>query len=324
VGDPSVAVVVATHNRASRLAALVAALEAQTSDMDAEIVFVDDGSSDGTWAELSRLRDASASDVRILRMPRNRGPAAARNVGWRATAADLVCFTDDDCLPQAGWLTAIVKRLAESDIVQGPTRPPPEQQDEETTFSRTMKVASERGFYETCNIGYRRTVLERANGFDESFRFPFGEDTDLAWRAKEAGASTAFEPRAVVHHEIWPANLRATLRDLRRREGIVLCVRRHPGLRDHFEGRWFYMDAHKPALIALAGALTLVARPRSPARWAAAAAGGYPYLRYRTRTRPVLVRRRRWPVVVPALLAFDLGEVAVLAYASARHRTFLI
>ena len=104
-------------------------------------------------------------------------------------------------------------------------------QDSIGPFSRTMAVLEELGYYETCNIGYRRSVLEGLDGFDEQFRHPFGEDTDLAWRAREGGATTRFAPEALVYHEVWPGTLRSTLRDLRRREGIVQCAQRHPTAR---------------------------------------------------------------------------------------------
>ena len=66
---------------------------------------VDDGSADPAavaavvGAEPGRPAGASAS---------GRGPAAARNLGARPRAAPVVCFTDDDCRPEPGWLAAIL------------------------------------------------------------------------------------------------------------------------------------------------------------------------------------------------------------------------
>lgn len=187
-----------------------------------------------------------------------------------------------------------------------------------------MDVPFEQGFYETCNIAYRRDVIERAGGFDEAFRFPYGEDTDLAWRAKEDGARTVFVADAVVRHDVWPSDYRAHLRDMRRREGVVLVFRKHPALRGHLGKGIFFRPIHPPALVA-AGALVLLAsRPRSPARAASATAASLWYAWVCRRFRPNPPRRRQWLVVVPLALGADLYEIAVMARASVRYRTVLL
>jgi hypothetical protein len=237
----------------------------------------------------------------------------------------LVAFTDDDCAPRPGWLAALHRRLAGADLVQGLTRPDQDEWDARGPFSRTLWVSDESGFYETCNMAYRREVLERLGGFDERYRHPYGEDADLAWRAKTAGCTSTFAAEAVVHHEVTPSDWRARLRDARRLEGVVLNVRDHPWMRDRLHRRWFQRPSHPPALLALAGAVVALSRPRSPVRWLAGAALGAPYLWHRTRGGdPAWCRRRDWPVVLPQMLAVDLLDVGVLAKASAKHRTFLL
>lgn len=55
------------------------------------------------------------------------------------------------------------------------------------------------GVYLTCNCAYRREVLLKAGGFDESFPFPAYEDTELAARAQQFGP-IVWQPDAVVAH----------------------------------------------------------------------------------------------------------------------------
>jgi GT2 family glycosyltransferase len=307
----------------------VRALEGQEGVDDLEIVVVDDASTDDTWAVLGRLE----SEVRVALLPllleRNSGPAEARNLGWRAAKGPLVAFTDDDCIPQPGWLVALVRRLGEADVVQGRTIADPKQADGRGPFSRTQWIHDEAGFYETCNIGYRKEVLERLGGFDERFRTAggaptYGEDVELAWRAKAAGARLTFEPAALVYHDVSSSSYLPYLRDKVRRAGMVPVVRRHPELRAHLYGRWFYSRSHPPALLAGTG-LALVARePRSVRRLAIAAVFLAPYVKFRLTEDPLPCRRRnRIPVMALALLA-DLGEVAVLLVSSIRHRTLLL
>lgn len=323
--EPVISVVVATHGRASLLPRLVDALRSQEGVGAYEVLIVDDASRDGTWAELTRLAAQPGPGVRVeaLRLDARSGPATARDVGWRAARAQLVAFTDDDCVPQPGWLRALASGLAEADIVQGQTLPDPVQRAAHGPFSRTLEVTGETGFYQTCNMGYRRAVLEQVGGFDRSYRYPAGEDVDLAWRAIEAGARTRFEPGALVHHDVRPSSLLTHLRDTRRWEGIVLLVRRHPDLRRMFHRRWFWKPAHPPAIAALAG-LVLAATGGSARRRAAGLALLTPYVRYRTTVLPIHPGRRRRYLWVPAGLASDLAEVGVLAAASVRYRTLLL
>lgn len=298
-----------------------------------EVLVVDDGSADGTREVLQRLVDDAAGrlDLRPLHLARNVGPATARNVGWRAARAPLIAFTDDDCTPQPGWVAALARALGHVDVAQGRTTRDP---TDTTTgwFAWAPEVSSEGGFYETCNIGYRRAVLDAVGGFDESFRprrssrssryvAPvWGEDTDLALRAKSRGATSAFVDDAVVWHDVKPGRLRDRLADLPRRGGTVALVKRHPSLRARLESRWFVQRAHASALV---GVVAVVIAVRSRGRsipWAMTAG----ILAVWARQRGVHYPMRAWPRVLPQWLAVDLAEVAVLAAASLRERTLLL
>jgi glycosyltransferase involved in cell wall biosynthesis len=323
---------VATYNRRHLIPRLVGALAAQVAAPPFEVVIVDDGSTDGTWTALEELAtDRAGVELRPVRVERNTGPAAARNVGWRAARAPLVAFTDDDCTPQPGWLAALAAGLAASDVVQGRTTGNPTQVST-GWFSWAPETASEGPFYETCNMGYRRAVLDAVGGFDETFRHlrpgrpssgyvapVWGEDTDLALRAKAAGAEVAFVDAAVVWHDVKPGRLRDRLRDLPRRGGTVHLVKRHPELRGALESRWFTQRAHAGA-IAGAVALATAARSGRPLPWAVAAG----VLALWAKERGVHYPPRVWARVLPQWFLVDLAEVGVMAAASARERTLLL
>ena len=88
---PSLAVCVINHQGRDVLASTLAAVRAQRPP-PAEIVLVDNASTDG-GPDLVR---ASFPEVRVVRLPENRGPGPARDAGYRAVAADLVGFVDND------------------------------------------------------------------------------------------------------------------------------------------------------------------------------------------------------------------------------------
>ena len=321
--SPLISVVVPTHNRRQNLARLVDALAEQRNAPPFELLVVDDASTDGTPAELEQLAERAPVPFQAVRLETNRGPAAARNTGWRRARAPLIAFTDDDCVPQPGWVAAVASALEDADVVQGRTMPDPGQIEHGNAFSHSILVEDEWGFYEACNMGYRRRVLEELDGFDESFRRPFGEDTDLAWRAKRSAARIVFEPVALVLHDVRRQTYAEHLRDLWRREGVVRAMKRNPEMRRLCRYGVFWRPAHPSALAAAAGVAAVAGRPRARSRWLAGVALCLPYIRYRTRTFPT-GRPRNRPVVIPLALASDLAEIGVLAVASVRYRTLLL
>ena len=320
---PAISVVVPTRDGAARLPRLLAALDAQDLDEPYDVVVVDDGSRDTTPRVLEALLTRLAVPVRVIRFAVSRGPAAARNAGWQAASAPVIAFTDDDCAPEKDWLRALVAGLDDADVAQGRTELDPDQDDNHGPFSHFVGVRSESGYYETCNIAYRRTALEAVGGFDERFRHPFGEDTDLAWRVKAAGGRTVFVSDAVVLHDVVPQTYRQHLRRLRRREGLVRALGHHPGLRRDVGLGLFLWPTHPPALAVAAAGAALVARPGLPT--AAAALGASAWYAHVCRwNTPKPARRAQWAAVVPMRLAADLYEISVLARASLRHRTVLL
>jgi GT2 family glycosyltransferase len=303
----------------------MSALEAQQDVGRFEVVVVDDASTDATWSVLQDLAASSKIPVVPLRLARNAGPATARNLGWRTAQAELIAFTDDDCIPQPGWLKVLVGSLTHFDLVQGWTHPIPEREAGRGPFARSLWIHEEDGRYQTCNIAYRRTILQHLSGFDEGFRSPYGEDTDLAWRAKEMGARSVFEPTAVVHHEVYPSSYVAHLRDMGRRSGLVRAVSRHPGLREHLHSRLFYRGSHPSALLAALGIGLAAVGPRSP-KWLRCAPLilGLPYLRHRLVVDRLPCRAHNQPAAIGLALVADLCEIGVLFGSSIRYRTLLL
>lgn len=321
---PAISVVISTYQRAGRLERVLGALAAQEAPVSFEVVVVDDGSTDGTWEELQRLRSTLPIDLRPVRLDTNTGRSAGRNAGLRATRGDAVVFTDDDCRPTPGWLAAMAEALSSADVVQGRTMGDPEHIDRWGPFSYTVSVHQENGVYETCNIGYRRDLITRLGGLDESFRYA-GEDTDLAWRAKEAGARVTFAPDALVFHEVTTSSYRARLALAHRWHELPLVVKRHPQLRGSvYYGRIFWRQSHKRALLALAGLIVAALPAGGPGGRAAAVVAGAalaaPYATFRQHVSPLPCGPKRRMALLPLVWFADLTEVAVLARASWRHR----
>jgi glycosyltransferase involved in cell wall biosynthesis len=316
VPDPLVSVVVSTCNRPARLTRLLASLRAQTLAADAfEVVVVDDGSGPETRAVIESEASRPGVTVRTVRHERSRGPGAGRNSGWRAAHAPLVAFTDDDCVADRSWLSAALAVSAtEPDaIVQGRTEPDPTEIHLDGVLSRTIRVEQLGPHYETCNIFYPREALETLGGFDEQFGLsPGGEDTDLAWRAIEAGRRTVFASGAVVFHAVQPLGVRGMLKVAARWSAVVRQFAEHPQLRTTLERGVFWNVWH----YLLWRSLLALLAPR--------------WLRQLLVTKHLLELRKRareagagsW--AVPFLLVHDVVECWAVARGAVRYRTLVL
>jgi histidinol-phosphate phosphatase family protein len=136
-----------------------------------------------------------------------RGPAAARNTGWRAATATWVAFLDDDVEPLGEWRQALTADLESLDdevaASQGRIEVPAPTGRRPTDWERNVAgLATAR--WATADMAYRRDVLVRLGGFDERFPRAYREDADLAARTRALGLRLVMGDRR-VRHAVRPA-----------------------------------------------------------------------------------------------------------------------
>jgi GT2 family glycosyltransferase len=199
-------VVIPTCDRPGQLANCLARLApgAQTFPADRYEVVVSD---DGPRRLGQVLLEERFPWARWVEGPR-RGPAANRNAGAAAASGECLVFTDDDCLPAAGWLDAYASAAGRPNAValEGRTNTPP--------FTSAWDEAPANptgGYFWSCNVLVRREVFLAVGGFDENYPFPAMEDVDLRQALTAVGHVIAFVPEAVVEHPLRRATAAAKL-----------------------------------------------------------------------------------------------------------------
>jgi glycosyltransferase involved in cell wall biosynthesis len=323
-GDVRISVVVPTRDRARRVVRLLDALAAQDIGEPFEVVVVDDGSTDETLSSLRAYAAERPFSLSVVTSEQSSGPAGARNRGWRSARGSLIAFTDDDCVPAPHWLSSLVAELEQSDIAVGRTRPPDEQLHLIGPFSSYLDIGHDLSF-STCNIAYARPVLEATDGFDEgAFAFPNGEDTDLGLRATDAGYRDRFAPEALVWHDVGPSEFATHFRRIRRLDGIVALVARHPAARRNIDAGWFLRSVDKAVLIAWAAVLGLLIGPRRSETRLFAVVAALMYVWQFNRSHYRARSLEEWAASVPLGFVADSWAVMVMIRSSLRHRTLLL
>ena len=204
-------VVIPAKNAEATLGKQLDALLKQVDSLDAEIIVVDNGSTDRT-PELVRSYARRTSLVRLVSAARGSGVAYARNVGVLEARSPCIAICDADDLVSEGWVEAMGEALRTHELVTGPL---------ELERLNPVSLAGSRGqghdgptsflgifpFASGGNLGLQRAVWERLGGFDESFHGT--EDIEFSLRAWLAGIRLTFVPEAIVHYRY-----RATAQDL--------------------------------------------------------------------------------------------------------------
>jgi N-acetylglucosaminyl-diphospho-decaprenol L-rhamnosyltransferase len=224
---PRWAAVVVNYESGNFLAACIRSLLADDSAGVPEIIVVDNGSRDGSVAEIAR----EFRSVRVLTSPTNVGYAGGANRGVAGTSAPFVAVLNPDVTVVPGTAAAMIARLTDEPdlaavgpVVRNPdgsqypsarSVPSPadavghallgmvrpsnrftrryRQLDVDPTRPRDVEWLSGAAMW------LRRSALQSVGGWDENY-FMYFEEVDLCWRFRRLGWRVAYEPAGTVVH----------------------------------------------------------------------------------------------------------------------------
>ena len=215
--SPTVSVIVVNWNCHELLRDCLKSLKLQ--DLTTfETIVVDNGSDDGSAEWLETQQD----QIRLIRNAENRGFCAANNQGIEVARGNYIALLNNDATAHPAWLSELVATI-ESDNEVGMVASKIVRFDDPGAIDKAGHLIypdgqnrgrgtgdQDRGQYDSpdetawpdgCAALYRRDMLDEIGGFDEAF-FAYADDAELGLRARIAGWTCLYAPRALVRHRV--------------------------------------------------------------------------------------------------------------------------
>ncbi|MBN1586941.1 MAG: glycosyltransferase family 2 protein [Candidatus Omnitrophica bacterium] len=255
VRSSDISLVLTTWNSRHCIGECLESLRRQTLP-PTEILLVDNGSEDGT-ADYIRLEYPS---VRLIALPKNRGPAHARNIAIPQTLGDQIVILDSDVRLHPHYLERLASQAHRPGI--GMLGGRILSYDGSTLDSAGLILSRSYRFLDrahgepdtgqhshfewvfgvcSCAAWYSRECLEDLRSgeeyFDEDF-FYLVEDVDLAWRAQRRGWKVGYEPRAIAYHQRNGSRLKRRQRQYLSFRNRYLMLAKNGAL----ENKWEYLQ----------------------------------------------------------------------------------
>lgn len=231
---PEISVIIPTYKRPDLLKICLLHLNNQSIDKARfEVIVVSDGSDEITKEAVSQFKENYELNVHYLSTPSKKGPAAARNLGWRSASSDFIAFTDDDCQPKPGWLSAFLNRYkkVEGELVavafSGFTNVPIEKNP--TDFALNTHGLQYADFI-TANCACSKCAMKITGGFDERYGTAWREDSDLEFNFIRHRIPIFKASNAIVVHPVRKAPWGVSIKEQKKGLYDALIYKKFPDL----------------------------------------------------------------------------------------------
>lgn len=209
---PYLSVIIPYFNAPEKLSRLLETIGKSKKAPPYEVIVVDDGSSQPLTVDRKQLIGKQKAQVRIVRLPVNKGPAVARNRGVAAARGEFVVFLDGDVEVFPDTMHEIAKVFVDDPDVVALTGVWVKEQRSKDFFpnfkalrdwSYWINERDKSGYYflfSTRIAAIKKAVFDRLGGFDQTYPAPLVEDIELTYRIARRYA-IIFAPQVRVRHE---------------------------------------------------------------------------------------------------------------------------
>lgn len=205
---PAFSIIIPTFDRPDRLSHCLQALARLDYSRERfEIIVVDDGSPSPPIELIQSWKDRLPLKLIVQN---HGGPALARNTGAAAAGYPFLAFTDDDCAPEADWLSAFAIQLSNTpdraiggQIINALTQNPFSTASQDLVtylYSHFNADPQQARFFTSNNLVVPADRFQQVGGFDQSFPLAAGEDRDFCDRWLSTGYGLTYAPDALVYH----------------------------------------------------------------------------------------------------------------------------
>lgn len=214
-----ISVVIPTYNRIEKLRHCLESVRDQDFKGEYEVIVVEDDVSQSSRVVVTDVGKLSKKATFRYFSQDHKGPAAARNFGVKEAKADIIAFTDDDCVVPKNWLTSLTLGFEQYKSAGGVGgfMEAPDDELKTNPYARYESYVTHKvygagakevlGGFEvptggTNNIAFKKSVIQEVGGFDETFPVAAGEDADLKLRVVRAGYKILYVPIKVEHYHV--------------------------------------------------------------------------------------------------------------------------
>ncbi|MDD3756400.1 MAG: glycosyltransferase [Bacteroidales bacterium] len=213
-----VSVIVPTFNRFELFLECIKSLAKQEYNKnDYEVICIHDGlKCNYNEAKIKEF----AKPIKYFKFEKvsHRGVALVRNYAISRSSGQLILMIDDDCKAESDWVSSFVKYMNNQKMTVGAggtvlSTPPQTFVQKYITFKNLLRKPvrdTDNNIVSliTANSCFRRSILDKVNGFRKEFSHYGGEDLDLSFRCRKIG-KLGYCENAVLYH-----NHRTSLKDM--------------------------------------------------------------------------------------------------------------
>lgn len=225
-----ISVVIPTYKRPELLLRCLTALTFQNLDhFNFEVIVVSDGPDIVTEQAIDYWITKRKLNLRYLYTQEKSGPAAARNLGWLQAKADLIAFTDDDCIPDNGWLETFVINYNKQEYIAYTGKTIVPLMESPSDFAANTSNLQNAEFI-TANCACTKKTLIQVGGFDERFKLAWREDSDLQFRLLLQEIPIINLRKAKVIHPVRDAPWGISIKEQKKSAYDALLFKKYPAL----------------------------------------------------------------------------------------------